>query len=206
MKLTSKIAATLAVVAFASTAQAVTMSGGVSLGGSYFTDNQNLTLATRVSIAPAGVTGATGSFASEFLGFGDVASFGTSNPLIFRPITLPAANVALFSFGDGPDALGDGLTTRFTFHLLSLTELVGTTPTELNLFGTGFFLDSTLEYEKTFGTWNASFDRQGSGQLATFGFSSSSTTSRVPDGGATVAMLGLSFLGLGGVSRFIRRK
>jgi hypothetical protein len=203
MKLTSKIAATFTVLAFASAAHAAQMTGGISLGGSYTTDNEDLTLATQVSIGPAGISGATGSFAAESLGFGDAASFLASNPLIFSPITLPGGQ--LFDFGDGADAGGDGFTNRFSFHLLSLAEQGTTTSTVLNLFGTGFFLDSTNEYDKTFGTWNATFDRQGTGTNATFGFSSSSTT-RVPDGGATVALLGMSFLGLGGVSRFLRRK
>lgn len=203
MKLTSKIAATFAVLALASTAQAASMTGGIGLNGGFIPDNQNLTLATQLTIAPVLVGGATGSFATEGVGFGDTASFVTSNPLIFSPITLPA--FALFSFGDGPDVGGDGLPTRFTFHLTSLAELVGTTSIKLNLFGTGYFLDSTNEYSQTYGTWNAGFVRQGNGTLATFGFSSSSTTD-VPDGGATVALLGLSFLGLGGVSRFVRRK
>lgn len=205
MKLTSKIAAIFAVIALASTAHAAPMmTGGISLGGTYTTDNEDLSLATKLWIGPADIGNATGTFAAEGLGFNDPASFAASNPLIFSPITLPGGE--LFNFGDGGDAGGDGIANRFSFHLLTLAEQGTTTSTVLTLFGTGFFLDSTNEYGKTYGTWLATLDREGTGNQATFGFSSSSTTTRVPDGGSTVALLGLSFLGLGGVSRLLRRK
>lgn len=186
MKLTLKIGALI--IGLCSIANAAKMTGGVTLGGTYAPNDTDLTAATSIVIAPTLVVGSSGTFASEGVGLGDPASFSASNPLIFDPITLPAG--ALYSFGDVLEG------TRFEFYLTSLVELAGTTSIKLNLFGTGYFKDTLAEYEDTYGTWNASFDNQG----AQFGFSSSSTTP-VPDGGATMVLLGVSLLGLHGVRR-----
>ena len=185
-------------------AEAVVMSGGVNLQGVFTSDNTDLMAATSVTISPVSVASATGSFAAELIGAGDPASFAASNPLVFDPIILPGAE--LYSFGDGADPDGgDGLASRFSFTLLSLFEVPGTTATTLNLFGNGVFKDSTGVYADTYGVWNASF----SSALthANFGFESSSTTTgRVPDGGTSVALFGLALLGMQGVRSLLARK
>lgn len=184
------------------------MNGGISLHGGFFANHPDLLIATEVTIAPAMVTGATGSFAAEFVNLGDPASFGSSNPLMFDPITLPGGE--LYTFGDGLDPDGDGLASRFSFTLLSLM-VTGRSTTELTLFGNGVFKDSTGEYADTYGTWKARF-KGGSPGAATyddaiFGFeSSSNTTRRVPDGGTSVALLGLALLGMQGIRSLLARK
>ena len=81
-----------------------------------------------------------------------------------------------------------------SFNLTSITsidEVVG-----LGLVGTGTaFLSG---FDPTPGTWTFTASQTGS----TFSFDSINSSARVPDGGATLALLGVSFLGLGGARRF----
>jgi hypothetical protein len=168
----------------AAVSHAVVMTGGVGLGGTFDPNNQNLTLATTVNIT-AFVSDRTGTFLSE----GDVA-LGSAvpffNPLVVNPATIPPAGTALYTFGTAG---------RYQFHVTALNQSEAPTTTSLDLFGTGFFRDTSGEYEDTFGTWLAGFERQGTGDLATFSFSSSSMTDgRVPDGGSSIALLGLGLV------------
>ena len=84
--------------------------------------------------------------------------------------------------------------TAASFNLLSITSITeGSGGVVLTGNGTAILAG----FDNTSANWTFSASSQGGV------FNWSSTNSRVPDGGATLALLGLSVLGLGGVRRFL---
>lgn len=71
----------------------------------------------------------------------------------------------------------------------------------LLLFGTGTVNTSNPNYSSTPGTW--SFNASTTDGVFSWGSTATATPSRVPDGGSTLALLGVVFLGLGGARRFL---
>jgi hypothetical protein len=86
-----------------------------------------------------------------------------------------------------------------SFHLQSVAVLYENPGFGLSLFGSGFI--TSAGYDPTPGTWSFSADSSTGG--ASFAWSSTAGTKRVPDGGATIALLGASLLGLGAARRFV---
>lgn len=200
MKLRTKIAATLAVLALASTAHAAPITGTINMGtdglifgsgvvlgnssGVAITNGNSVAGATQVLnwVAPV-VSSRSGDFTS--VPSGAAVTFAT--PWVFNPST---SYNPLWSVGG------------FTFNLSSSTFVfVGNA---LVVEGTGKL--NKAGFDETNGVWT--FTTQGNAAENVFSWSSSSTAvaRAVPDGGTSVAMLGLSLLGLGGLSRLTRRK
>lgn len=176
MKLASKIAATLAVLALASTANAAMISGLITFGGGNGVYTAGNTGILNITTQPT-VTFATGNF---------VPTIGQT--AIFKP----------FNFTSG--ALNDLWTVGgFEFDLTSMTQTLNTSLT-IATVGTGML--SGNGFQATPGTFEFSANPGTASQT----FSFTAATQAVPDGGATFALLGLSLLGVGGVSRFVRRK
>ncbi len=187
MKITSTIAAAFAVLALASTAHAASIVGQIDFVGAPVL---NGSLSTATAVTNWGVvraTQATGSFAPVVTifeaGVADVAAMATPWSFNSGSVT-PLWSIAGFSFDLTSSAKNPTSNANF-----------------LDVSGSGFM--SGNGFEKTFGTWT--FNITNAANSSSFSFQSS-TAARVPDGGTTVALLGLSFLGLGGVSRFVRRK
>lgn len=177
MKLTSKIAAAFAAIALAATtAHAAKIVGVISFDGQATINGSN----TGVSNFTGVTTGIpiTGSFTSV-----------AAN----TPVTIAAP----WSFNSGPIA-NFWTVGGFTFNLSS-SSIIFQSGQNVLVGGTGMITGNG--FEATPGTWSYSSQ---SGAGANVRFSASSAT--VPDGGATLALLGVSFLGLGGVSRLVRRK
>lgn len=157
--------------------------GGIILQDSAGNTTTNLAAATGIqSWLLAEVDEGSGSFDSV----ADGTSVLFSQPWVFNPSTsmTPLWTIA------GPE--------NFAFNLTSSTTS----------FQNGFFLAITgtgtftgANYDPTPGIW--SFTTQGSGAQGKFSWSSSSVAASVPDGGTTVALLGVSFLGLCGFRRLI---
>lgn len=196
MKLTSKIGTALALIALASTAHAAKIIGTINMGtdglvagsGVVLADSSGTALVSGVAgatqvkswVAPI-VTSTSGDFAS--VANGTAVTFAT--PWVFNPST---AYNPLWSVGG------------FTFNLSSsVFNFFGNT---LVVVGTGKL--NKAGFEETNGEWQ--FTTQGTSAQGVFSWSSSTTARPVPDGGTTVAMLGFSFLALGGISRLTRRK
>lgn len=195
MKLTSKIGVALALIALCSSAHAAKIIGTINMGTDTNVAGSGVVLANGSGTAlVSGVAGATqvkqwvapivtstsGNFTS--VANGTAVSFAT--PWVFNPST---AYTPLWTVGG------------FTFNLTSSAfNFFGNT---LSVVGTGKL--NKAGFDETNGEWQ--FTTQGSSAQGVFSWSSS-TTAAVPDGGSTLALLGLSFLGLGGVSRLLRRK
>ena len=106
---------------------------------------------------------------------------GTPGPLVASPLWFTTApNLGLASF-----------------NLANISFVDENPGISLTLRGEG--IAQLAGFDNTPGTWRFTATQNG----ATFGWDSINTSARVPDGGATLALLGLSVLGLGGVRRFL---
>lgn len=159
-------------------ASAIPIVGEVSFSGSYTIDNANLAAATKFN-SFTGVTvsaNPTGDYA------GLAGSSVTHSAFSFAPFPVGGV-VPLWTI---PSSAGT------SFDLLSL-NIVLQNSTALLLTGTG--ISHKAGKDNTPGTWILSANTLGS----TFSFSS--TNSSVPDGGTTVALLGMGLVAVEGMRR-----
>jgi hypothetical protein len=178
-------------------ASAIPVSGNLGLLGTYsslqrydagsatWVSANNLT-AERINFADidagsAGVqlqiAGSTGDFAIENGLLATIAS-----PFTFIPST---PYTPLWITSDG----------RFRFDLLQITETVRSSGF-LYVAGSGFVTDASGAYDVTAADWSYSSQA---------GFTFSANTASVPEGGSTIAMLGLGLLGIGALSTRFRQ-
>lgn len=87
-----------------------------------------------------------------------------------------------------------------SFNLGSISSVAEISGVSLTLTGVG--MASLIGFDSTPGNWSFTATQNVSGTTAVFGWDSINSP-RVPDGGATLALLGMSVLGLGGVRRFL---
>lgn len=152
--------------------------------------------------ALVGGTAATATGAS----FSDVSTTNTrtgaylpipnNTPATFNPITFGAVGTT------GALAINPlwtlsylGVTYAFNLSSVQINTYVGT-----QRLVEGIGTATITGFDPTPGTFSFS----SSGKTSNVSFSASTTASPVPDGGATVALFGLSLLGLTGVRRFIK--
>lgn len=184
---TSTLLATLAVAflgfaALSPQANAVMISGGISLGGAYTTDTGNINTANAFT-SFAGVFNASCSGDYAGVPTGGSSPAITMNPFTFDPFGGPV--VPLWTFVSG------GLTYSFDLTSASIlfqghNALILTGAGDLNMTG----------FDTTPGSWVFTAN-QGGGS-----FSFSSSNASVPEGGSAVALLGLALVGI----EMIRRK
>lgn len=164
-----------AAFALTSTASAAFISGTIGFFGSFNVG------ATSVTFPSAFVFNTTGDYAAvpdfeTFLGAGE--NFG---PLIFSPLTTPQNLWTLIYDGD-----------TYSFEISSMLPILDGLET-VGWKGNG--TASISGFEDTTGYWEVTKNIG-----ATF-----SAGVEVPDGGATVALLGISLLGLHTASRKLRK-
>ncbi len=163
-------------------ANADQINGAITFAGGAIFDTDSLATATRVNdFRDVTVMSRDNDFES-FVNVGD--SVVMAEPWIFNPST-PTPN--LWSVGG------------FTFDLDTAT-IVLQNASFLLITGTGTI--SGNGFDATPGTW--SFTSQEPDANGVFSFSSGSATQGVPDGGTTVALLGVSLAGLGLLRRKLR--
>jgi hypothetical protein len=210
MKNTSKllVAATVAVALGCLTqkASANAIIGGISFNdGTYTTDlgggnlgsmgspASAITLVTGAVVAP----GATGSYASPAIAAFTPVTFNT--PITFNP---PTPDLPLWTLVSGLDTYQFSATQM---NAALYTYGIGNVIDEINLSGSG----SVEEYVtatpsdvlgKGDGTWTIQLENN----AASLSFQSGTAT--VPDGGATLMLLGGAFCGLGALRRKISSK
>ena len=159
-------------------ASAIPIVGEISFAGSYTINNANLTLATAFG-SFSGVTvslNPTGDYA------GLAGAAVTQTAFTFDPFPVGGV-VPLWTIPSQPGT---------SFDLLALS-VAFESPTALLLTGTG--IAHKTGKDNTPGTWILSANTLGT----TFSFSS--TNSSVPDGGTTVALLGMALVGVEGLRR-----
>ena len=180
MKLLKLTLAVLAAALVTSEVQAAMVNGAITFAGGAIYDTDSLATATRVNtFVDVTVQSEDGDFAG-FVADGDAVTMAV--PYIFTPST---ATPGLWSVGG------------FTFDLDGSTVDLQNADF-LVISGTGTL--SGNGFDPTDGTWN--FTSQSPSADGVFSFSASGDFNGVPDGGSTVALLGL---GLTCVWR-IRRK
>lgn len=177
----SILAAGLAASAFtAPQAQADQINGAITFAGGAIFDTNSLATATRVNtFKDVTVMSRDNDFATT-INVGD--SVTMAEPWIFTPST---PTPGLWSVGG------------FTFDLDSSTVVLQNS-NFLLITGTGTL--SGNGFDPTVGSW--SFTSQTPMANGVFSFSSGSATQGVPDGGTTVALLGVALAGI----EIIRRK
>ena len=187
MKLASKIGASLAALALVSSAHAASIAGTVTFSG-------NATLNGPFASA-TGVTSFSNT--SVLDGTGDFTGVIGSAVLITAPWTF-TSNVAVTPFWSIPNHI----TPTFSFSLTS-SSLVQNTGTFIDVVGNGVMTSTIPGLTPTPGTWTFNISTT---NPANSRFSFQSSTSSVPDGGTTLAILGGSLLGLHGLRRKFSRR
>jgi len=175
------MAAGLVTAGLSTQANAAFINGGITFSGGAIYDTMSLATATRVNtFVDVTVESDDGDFAS-FVNVGDPVTM--AQPWIFTPST---PTPGLWSVGG------------FTFDLASSTVVLQDSDF-LIISGTGTV--SGNGFEPTTMTWN--FTSQSPDANGVFSFSASGNAGGgVPDGGTTVALLGVALIGL----EFLRRK
>ena len=159
-------------------ASAIPIVGEVSFSGSYTINNSNLALATKFNT----FTGVTVSAlpTGDYSGLAGAAV--TMTAFTFDPFPVGGV-VPLWTIPSSPGTSFDLLALNVAFE----------SPTALLLTGSG--IAHKTGRDDTPGTWVLSANTLGT----TFSFSS--TNSSVPDGGTTVALLGMGLVGVEGMRR-----
>lgn len=180
LKLTlAALVAAVVASTFVPQAQAAPIQGGITFSGGAVYDTMSLATATRVdSFLNVTVESRDGDFSSVAVG----DSVTMSTPWIFSPST---PIVGLWTVGG------------FTYDLTSAT-VVFQSADFLAVTGTGTI--SGNGFDPTAGVWN--FTSQTPSANGVFSFSAGVAAQGVPDGGTTVALLGLGLAGL----ELIRRR
>ncbi len=155
-------------------ANAAMINGAITFAGGAVYDTSSLATATRVnSFSNVSVMSSDGDFAS-FTSVGDAVTMAA--PWIFTPST---ATPALWSVGG------------FTYDLSGATVVLQNADFLL-ISGTGTI--SGNGFDPTVGTW--SFTSQSPSANGVFSFSGGSSANGVPDGGTTMALLGIALVGI----------
>ena len=166
-------------------AAAIPIAGEISFTGKYTLDNADLALATAfTSFSNVLVSDGTGDYV------GTTGASVNYSPFVFDP--LAASGVTpLWEF-----TLGG---TAYSFDLLSVSVMTPRNPYFLVLNGSG--TANITGFDSTPGEWILSANSFGT----TFSFSASNQA-HVPEGGATIALLGLALVGVEGLRRMLTLK
>ena len=191
MKFTTSLpkvaAVAAALTASAGSASAIMIAGGITFNGGATLDNVEIEDATQVvSWSRTRVDSASGDFAAAGLADGSLATFAPG-----------------WVFGSGQPMLWQS--GGFTFNL-SASSIELQSNSFLLVEGTGFIVGNG--FDQTAGTF--SFSTQENDVNGRFSFSATGIATpqgtNVPDGGATIALLGLSLLGLQGARKAIAKR
>lgn len=142
-----------------------------------------------VYIVPA--PGPSGSYAGVPTGIIGAVAYA---PFSFNPLAPVPVN-PLWTFTVGP--------VTYSFKLDSVI-VASQSANFLNLLGVG--QANITGYDETPGVWSFTIDNPTGAAPPTFSFNFISTTSATPDGGLTMAMLGLTLMGVGGLRRRLSKK
>ena len=193
MKTPSKTILTLLVIGlvscglFSQQAQAVPITGGISLAGNYVTNTGNLNTATAFTSFPTVlVMSVSGSYSG--VGTGLSSPSVTMSGFTFNPFGPPV--IPLWTF------MSAGST--YSFDLSVLTQRLQPGDNSLMLKGTGTL--HITGFTDTPGTWIFTANQ------ASDTFSFSSSNGAVPDSGSAVALLGIALAGIEGVRRALRAR
>lgn len=175
--LSTALAVTASLFLSSTTTNAVEITGGISFAGGYTPDDSNLTVAKKITFGPTVVMDSNGDFTLPMFTPVVMADYLEWDP----SFTVSPSN-PLWSVGG------------FSFDLMSLAVTAEST-TSITLNGLGVVKHAN--FDDTDGNWVATFNTSGN----TFSWSASSSS--VPDGGTSIALLGMALIGTGLLRRRI---
>lgn len=183
LKTITKVGAALsAAFALTSAANAAYINGKIDFGITANLDSPDLGTATKVVTWGTVLASLVDGDFDTYVNPGDVPTTFT------QPWSFNSGAVApLWQIGG------------FTFNLTSSSVNGVQSSTFLNVVGSGFV--SGNGFTSTPGAWSFTITNQGGGVSTANAFSFVASTSAVPDGGTSVALLGVSLLGLYGARR-----
>ena len=173
----------LFVGAAAQQAQAIAITGAISMAGGLTSNTGNLSTATAITSFTGVITTTTSGTYAPIL---PATSVTTTNGFQFLPILNPAP-VTVWSFAF--------LGSTYSFELTTVQSVLQGLDVNSNPFLniSGFGILKATNFDDTYGSYIFSANQGGN----TVSFSSSNVaTNRVPEGGSAVAMLGMGLLGL----------
>jgi hypothetical protein len=164
----------------------IPITGGVSFAGGYTTDTGNVNTAHAfLNFSNVNITSVAGSYLGvPTNGTVPVTMMGFT----FNPFVPPVNSLWDFMFS-GKD---------YSFDLLAITSRQQNGDNTLTLHGLGTL--HITGFDNTAGSWVLTANQGG----GTFSFSSSNGA--IPDGGTTVALLGIALAGIEGVRRMFRAR
>jgi hypothetical protein len=187
MKTFTKIAVAIAVATLTTAAQAVQINGSISFAGGATLIPPGVATATQVDfgVGPnARVSAVSGDYLPVPAGiFGQTVTFTS---FVFDPFA-PLAVIWTFDHDGWTYAMSADTVTQ-------LERSTSPAPAILNLKGSGIatITGAGANFDPTPGIWNVSVTEAGT----SFSFAGASVVKGVPDGGLTLAMLGLALSGL----------
>jgi hypothetical protein len=176
---------------FTQATQAVPINGAITFAGGCELDTGTVNTATTVTgwLDQGGMMPHVQSSSGDLSGAGPLAVF--TAPWTF----ISGAHPALWTVVAG------GIT--FTFNL-SASHVVSQGGGFVNVAGTGI-LTASSGFDPTAFTWSFSAQDPPAGTPIPLVFSFSASGQTIPDGGATVALLGLALAGIEGIRRKLKR-
>ena len=187
LKITTIALAGLALVA---SSQAALITGGVTMSANATTALINPTL-DSVKFSSLSNNAKVDSADGDMLTLTPLNSLITYSPFEYDPLAVVNP------------IWTNGITSFSLTSVTSITEnFIGTKFVGLLLFGTGLITTTLPGFEATPGLWSFNASRTNT----KFSWGSTATVTAVPDGGATLALLGVSILGLGGTRRLFASK
>jgi protein with PEP-CTERM/exosortase system signal len=163
---------------FSTSVQAIPITGGIAISGSYTANGTagDLTTATSMAVSGPYFIGATsGSFVGATLPVTFATPISVNSPLNLVGVQLWSVLVG---------------SATYTFTVSSETQTIDS-PNQVTLVGAGTFADGTLA-DSSVGTFQLGFGVT----QTTFSFQNNNQVN-VPDGGMTVMLLGGALAGLG---------
>jgi hypothetical protein len=185
MNLLKKIGLASGLSLLSAVAYAIPISGTVDMSGTVFLNNALLGSATAATTFSGVTVGGipTGSFT------GTAGDSVTWMPFAWNPASTPVN--PLWTYTDG----GTGYTYSFSLASLAVEEQ---TNKFLNLTGVGTLsiTGAGSPYDDTVGTWSFTISNSSGGAHSNFAFTFANSQTAVPDGGNTIALMGLALIGL----------
>jgi len=178
----------LAITGFAVSVQAVPtqITGTISFSGTSSINGASFLEATRFTLFQDVFVGAPSALSGDYIGTSGAPV--TLMPFIWAPPTASTPLNPLWTFASSGNV--------YSFDLNALhVDFVSPTGLLLSGLGSAYITGPGVEKLRTSGYWNFSAQTL---DVATFTFSSTTTSpaQETPDGGLTVAMLGVSIFGL----------
>jgi hypothetical protein len=171
-------------------AQAIPITGTIDMSGTATLNNTFLGSATAATAFTGATVGGapTGTFAGTFGSSVTWSGFSWPSNVLVAPLWT-------FVFG----------ANTYSFDLANVS-VFSQSNSFLNLMGSGTL--HVTGFDDTPGLWSFTISNPGGGAHANFmfTFANSQTGSGVPDGGATVALLGIAFVGLEGLRRMLHAR